>query len=218
MPFPMTHLWIADKIAELYPDKIKNPPQFYLGTLAPDSIHFRPDAVPDDKKTTHLCVGGEKWGEITNNSEWLANVLSFFDRNKKSGDMDDMDFIYGYCVHIIADIYNNISIWTPFLMKHPYELEKGYGNIYHKEAAAVDLKLAQNFGNKDKIWILLEKSHSITIPGIVFAEDIDKLKNNILYTQYSDNSPVDTSANTLATYNDAIDFIENTAEFVLRKI
>lgn len=41
MPFPMTHLVIANKIVELKPEAIKNLPQFYLGNLSPDAIHFR---------------------------------------------------------------------------------------------------------------------------------------------------------------------------------
>lgn len=214
MPFPMTHICIADRIIALNPEMIKNLPQFYLGTLAPDSVHFRKNYISEYKIITHLCVGNEKWGEFTNNSEWIDNVLSFLINNKQS---DELDFIYGYCAHILSDIYNNINIWTPFRLKFPEEIKKGYGNLYHTESANIDLQLAQNFINKDKVWSLLKKSHSLTIPDIVLADDIDKIKSNILHVQYNSKSIVDTSKNTLIKYSDVLKFIENAVSFILEK-
>jgi hypothetical protein len=39
MPFPMAHLNIATKILNSVPDTV-NPRDFYIGSLAPDSVHF----------------------------------------------------------------------------------------------------------------------------------------------------------------------------------
>ncbi len=70
MPFAMTHLYIAHNIINKTP-YLKKPNDFMLGALAPDSVHFRNNYVSDMKFNSHLCIGNEKWGSVTNNEEWL---------------------------------------------------------------------------------------------------------------------------------------------------
>jgi len=74
---------------------------FLLETLAPDSVHFHNNYNSDMKKSSHLCIGNERWGWVTNNDEWLNNVLAFLYNNKNS---KEFDFIYGYCSRIVANI------------------------------------------------------------------------------------------------------------------
>lgn len=77
MSFPMTHLSIAYNIF-VNTSQIKEPGDFLLGAIAPDSVHFRDDFKSSMKKISHLCVGNEKWGEVTNNEEWWLEVLNEF--------------------------------------------------------------------------------------------------------------------------------------------
>ena len=213
MPYPMTHLYIAKRVTELRPELMKDLPQYYLGTLSPDSIHFRLSFTANDKKATHLCVGDEKWGEVTNNPEWTESVLSFL-RGYKNAD----GFVLGYCIHILADIYNNISnVWLPYKRKSKPETDKNYGDQYNGEQAAVDSRLAYEFQYKDEVWDMLEKSHSLTIRNIVRADDIDKMKENILHVQYV-NTNSDTALNKFYTHEYALKQIEDTALFVLKNI
>lgn len=207
----MTHLCIANRILALCPETVRSLPQFYLGTLAPDSIHFRSNPLPNAKKITHLCVGEGNWGELTNNAEWQENVLSFLDSHRQS---EDFDFIYGFCIHIMADIYNNFSVWTPFRQAHLNELKTGTGDQYHTESAKVDLQLYQNIEQQAEIWSLLEQAHGLTLPGIVLEDDINRMKASILYHQYQNQPAADTSANTLITYNDTLNFIKSAAAFI----
>ena len=210
MPFPMTHLHIANNIATLHPECIKSLSQFYLGTLAPDSVHFRAEFIANDKKTTHLCVGDENWGEITNNDEWIDNVMSFLREHRNS---ENACFALGYAVHILADIYGNINIWTPFRLKMNLQMANYYGGEHHKRQAAVDFKLANEFEQKKEIWNLLEKSEEITIPGIVFAKDAEKQKRNILQVQY-ENITSNMQTTEVAAYENALKQIENTTKFI----
>ncbi len=106
-----------------------------LGEIAPDAVHFTENYMSEMKKISYLCVGDEKWGRIIDNEAWLKNLLPFLNENKNS---EEIDFIYGYCSHVLADIQNNIKIWTPFLLENKERLEKGLGSIYHKESYAVD--------------------------------------------------------------------------------
>jgi len=210
MPFPMIHLNIAKKIITLHPELIKNPSQFYLGALAPDSIHFRAEFIANDKKTTHLCVGDENWGEITNNPEWIDNVISFWHRHK---DLDNSCFTLGYCIHILSDIYGNIHIWTPFRQKMNLQMKDYYGGVHHNRQASIDFKLAYEFAHKKEVWDLLEKSEAVMIPNIAFANDIEKQKRRILREQYEDITE-DKRIIDETSYQHALNQIENTTKFI----
>jgi len=67
---------------------INKPCEFMLGALAPDSVHFRDNYISDMKKISHLCVGNKKWGRVTNNQEWLENVLAFLQEYKHTDKSD----------------------------------------------------------------------------------------------------------------------------------
>ncbi|HEY8421148.1 MAG TPA: zinc dependent phospholipase C family protein [Thermoclostridium sp.] len=215
MPFHMTHLHIAKNICSHLPESIKDLPQFYLGNIAPDAVHNRADYKSDYKKTSHLCVGDAPWGRCTNNDEWIENVLAFLNANRNT---DDNSFLLGYCCHILSDIYNNIAVWTPFRLKYPDELEKGYGGMYHKECRKVDIELALREENRDDFWVHLEKAKSVNFNDIIFAEELEKLKENILYNWYRDKGHQDLSANKLVTLESTMSFVEEATGFIVSKL
>ena len=130
MPFQMTHLHIAKRLHELYPKRINDLSQFYLGAVSPDAVHNRAGYISDYKKKSHLCVGDEQWGLVTNNDEWIENVIGFLKDNK---DSDNYDFILGYSCHILSDIYNNIAVWTPFRLKYQDEIKKAMEDYITKK-------------------------------------------------------------------------------------
>ncbi|MGF7059678.1 zinc dependent phospholipase C family protein [Brassicibacter mesophilus] len=210
MPFAMTHLYIAHNILSNTP-QIKKPCDFMLGALAPDSVHFRDNYNSDMKKKSHLCVGDEKWGRITNNQEWIQNVIAFLQKNKY---LEEVDFIYGYCCHILADIQNNIKIWTPFLLENREGLEKGIGSIYHEESYAMDYALyLLNFQQKE-IWEILEDSIGYDIPNVVVADEINKMKHSILYSQFLNREYVDVSFNKYVTLSNIREFITSESQYI----
>lgn len=215
MPYHMTHLHIAKNIYQRFSSKIKDLSQFYLGNLAPDAVHNRAGYISDYKKVSHLCVGDAQWGRVTNNDEWTDNVLGFLSKIKNS---IDYDFILGYSCHILSDIYNNIVVWTPFVLKYPDELEKGYGSLYHQEGYKVDIELALKDDNKENFWVYLEKAKPITLNDIVFEEEIEKHKENILYNWYKDKKHQDTSSNKIVTIESTMNFINDAADFISKKI
>lgn len=215
MPFQMTHLHIAKNIYKLFPDTIKDLSQFYLGNIAPDAVHNRAGYISDYKKASHLCVGDERWGMYTNNDEWIESVLEFLYKNKNS---DNYNFILGYSCHVLSDIYNNIAVWTPFRLKYPDELTKGYGGLYHQESEKVEIELALREENKDNFWVHLEKAKSTGLNDIIFAEEIEKHKENILYNWYKDKEHQDISSNKLITIESTMNFVEDATNFIASKI
>jgi len=210
MPFLMTHLIIAKNLSKIFPQNICLP-QLYLGSIAPDAVHFRPNYVSDYKKASHLIVGPERWGLITNNDEWENDIIAFLDKNIGT---ENHDFILGYCTHILSDLYNNVNIWTPFRLKYPDEIEKGYGNLNHQEHNKIDIELALTYEGREDFWSNLIKSTSLDLPGIIYAVEIDKQKNNILDIQYKDKERPDIASNQLVTYESTMDFINKATNFV----
>ncbi len=215
MPFQMTHLHIAKRVHQLYLNKIKNLSQYYLGAVSPDAVHNRAGYISDYKKKSHLCVGDEHWGLLTNNDEWIDSVLRFLNDNKNS---ENYDFILGYCCHILSDIYNNIAVWTPFRLKYPDELMKGYGGLYHQESGKVEIELALREENKTDFWVHLEKAESTNLEDIIFAEEIKRHKDNVLYNRYRDKGHQDLSSNKLVTIESTMDFVDEATRFIISKI
>jgi len=210
MPFAMTHLYIAYNILSNTPE-IKKPCDFLLGALAPDSVHLRNNYNSDMKKKSHLCVGDEKWGRLTNNEEWIKNVLAFLHKNDH---MENVDFIYGYCSHILADIQNNIKIWTPFLLENKENLEKGMGSIYHEESYAMDYELYLLNPQQKVIWEMLEDAIGYDIPNVVVGDEINKMKHAILHSQFLDRESVDISMNKYVTLSCMQEFISVESQYI----
>lgn len=185
MPFPMVHLCIAGEILKLNP-RLKNHSDFYMGSLVPDAVHFRPDFSGDDKKSSHLCVGGEVWGKIFNNDEWADNVLRFYKEQKKNY---SYEFVFGYASHILADIAGNIELWMPFTAKYPYELNNPWGSMIHKEQYEIDSRLYFEMKDEKAIWESLGGAEGVEIPGIVSAAEMNRMIPSILNEQYSKRFP-----------------------------
>ncbi|WP_273321072.1 zinc dependent phospholipase C family protein [Vallitalea guaymasensis] len=207
MPFAMTHLYIAYNIIQQTP-QIKKPNDFLLGAIAPDSVHFRNNYDSDMKFNSHLCIGNEKWGRVTNNDEWIDNVLRFLKENK---DSQNADFIYGYCCHILADIQNNIKVWTPFREKN--NLEKGVCSIYHQESYAIDYELYL-LPQRKVIWTMLEDATAFDIPDIVRAVEINQMKQSLIKEQFENRESIDISTNEYVTLSVMQKFIDEESKYI----
>ena len=207
----MTHLIISKNVSEIFKNQIESFPQFYLGSIAPDAVHNRANYVSEFKKASHLIAGTEKWGLITDNDEWESNIVTFLNKYNKS---DNHDFILGYCSHVLSDMYNNINIWTPYRLKHADAFDKGYDNIHHHECNKIDIELALTYEGREDFWLHLANSNSVDMPGIIYAVEIDKQKDNILNSWYKDKERQDISSNKIRTLEGETDFIKKATGFV----
>ena len=209
MPYPMVHLHIAKNILEYSILPIENTPQFYLGSLAPDSVQFRKEY---NKKYSHLCISEEPWGFVTNNYEWECHVINFI---KKNYCKIDINFLLGYGIHILADIQNNIEIWTPYRIsnigKNFKELHK---NVF-EENMIIDQKIFQEYVSKTEIFKLLRNSEDFDFFDIVNKEDMENIKNRILNLQYKNESVVNIENDMIKKLNVIIDFINTTSEYII---
>ena len=213
MAFTMTHLIISENISKIFTSHIKDLPQFYLGSIAPDAAHQRANYNSEYKKASHLITGDEQWGFITKTDEWKNNVTAFLIKNRNS---ENLDFILGYVTHVLGDIYNTIHMWNPFKLKYADELkELTYGNIHHQECNKIDIELALTYYGRNDFWFYLAKSKSIDLPNIIYAAEIDKQKDLILNSWYKGKERQDLLSNKVRTYDNEMDFIKNTTSFVV---
>ena len=210
MPFLMTHLHVAKNLYTSRRVAVQDLSQFYLGVAAPDAVHNRPNYISDYKKASHLVVGDEPWGSITNNNEWRDNVLSFLHEH---GDDVEADFLTGYCVHILTDIYNNVNVWTPFKQKHQDEWAL-YDRVYGDESTATDIVLALNPQNHDDFWISLQASKPLDFYGLISGEELEIQKQYILHSWYAGVTAPDTASHIVVSAESTLKLISNATEFV----
>ncbi len=212
MAFTMTHLIVSESISKTFASYIKSLPQFYLGSIAPDAVHQRANYTSEYKKNSHLITGDEQWGFITDTDTWRGNVIEFLLRNRHS---ENHDFILGYCSHVLTDIQNTILVWNPFKIMYADELKEiNYGNIHHQENNKLDIELALTYENREEFWVHLANSKSIDLPNIIYATEIDKQKELILYSWYKGKESQDISSNKIRTYEGEMDFIKKASDFV----
>ena|GEM_PF-674327 len=195
MPFQMVHLSVARKAAMLVPGAIKDFSQYYLGSLAPDAVHFRADFTRELKRISHLCCDDEPWGETIDNEGWTENVLRF--RRAYEGDAG-MDFINGYCVHVLTDVRNNIDLAIPFKLREFQAMQIPDAHRatalqrFNADALYADRRIYAESPYRKGIWADLRRSGVTALRGIVSETEVRKIREHILDVQYQ-NVPVDAS-------------------------
>jgi hypothetical protein len=178
-------------------------------------VHNRADYISDFKKASHLNTGDERWGEFTNTGEWAENVVNFLREHK---DSDNYDFVLGYCVHVLSDVFNTITAWNPFRFKYPEEIKKGYGNIHHQESNKVDIELALTLEGREDFWRYIRESKAADLYGLIFADEVEMQKDYILNRWYRDKERPDFTDHKFVTVESIMKFIEDATIFVLDKI
>lgn len=191
MPFTMIHLRIGWNILSGIPG-IKSPSDFLLGVLAPDAVHMRAHYHSDMKRASHLCVGDEKWGMITNDLEWQENVLGFL---KNTRDLEHADYFLGYCVHILTDIQNNSKVWLPFRKTNQVVLDHGGGSLYHQESDKVDYEFYESFPHRKEIWRLIEIASGQDVKSVLMGDEVNAWKTYSLHERFKNRQLMDTSTN-----------------------
>ena len=238
MAFPLTHLCVAYRILEKI-DPLENltlpdlregllgyelRQKFILGSIAPDAVHYRAGLVGASmacigatKKVVHLCpVSDEKWGQVTDNDGWVKIAQAFLQENGNDA------FAMGYAVHVLTDIFVNKGIWHKFRTKHPSEAARGYKSGYYRDMRSIDLRLYNEFIRHGDIFELLRDAKPQSIPGrpdLADASELAAIQNNLLNVAYAD-APADsdTTGCKYVTYQQTLDFIDDTAEFCIKHI
>ena len=71
------------------------------------------------------------------------------------------------------------------------------------------------YPHRDTFWRHLAESRSIDLPGIIYATEIDKQKENILHVWYADKGEQDLSANVFVTLESNAAFIQDATDYIV---
>lgn len=185
MSFQMIHMEIAYRVAETLGIN-DGKSSFILGSVLPDSVHMRDDYSVDQKIRSHLFEGCGPWGAPEDYDKWRSNIRKFWkDHCASAANAEERITAAGVVVHCITDYWNDIDIWNGTKDQFvPPEDPARFKEDFYREARAVDQWLHQNSVNTNEIMSLLEATPEKDMFGFYTAEDIRRMKDNLLRVQY----------------------------------
>ena len=131
MAFTATHIIIADKVMEYIPE-ITDYATYILGTIAPDAVHANQNYSAILKERSHLFTPNLIWGNIDTwekAEEWIQSIRDYYNVNQERY---NYDFLWGYIVHLLVDVYNSMFFYMPFIQSIKGDYEETI-NRYKKE-------------------------------------------------------------------------------------
>jgi len=232
MAFPFTHLCVGLELLKIELLKSHSMSEndkalFMLGTVAPDGIHYRESflnsnmkSIGPAKKITHLCpVSGERWGAITDNDGWTRRVFEFLETQPAD------PLRLGYAVHVLTDIYNNLTLWESFRTNYPAEAAKGYASEYYTDMHEIHGRLYEQTPYANEIMELLSKSNpqaDIKWNGelLITMDEMDAIKQNLIHDDYKNAKERITPGYEykFVTYDDMLGFISGAASQISAKV
>ena len=170
MPTQIIHLKIGYEYAKKH--KQYDNEQFYLGIIAPDAVNLKGFAEKEKRWNAHIR---SKDLEI-----WKSNITNFYKQNKESY---DNNYIYGYLIHVLTDIY--------FDERNPIDLfpkiENKVGNEKIREEYSKQMDLFERSQLTTDWWKYVENklktSKAVTINNIE-KDNIEQWKE-LLLKEYS---------------------------------
>jgi len=175
----MVHLYVAKNIYDLGLKDI-DLPQFYLGTISPDAIHMRDNSDRNDKNKVHLIPVEKKWSDIDEN-KYYEFIFEYVKMNQYNV---NMNFLWGYIIHILTDMHWTKKIYNDFKDKYkndssPIQDER---MAYYNDTDKLDQILFNEGGNCVKnIWKYLNNSKSINFLDILSENEINLWKERTLH-------------------------------------
>ena len=184
MPLPMVHLSIAKNIIIAGFD-VKSLPKFYLGVISPDAIHMRPNVDKKEKYKTHMKpTGTDLWNDV-DEDDFIEFILSFIKSHQNNV---DIDFLQGYAIHILTDMYWTKRIYYPFEEKYendPNPIQKER-EAYYNDTDLIDFSLYYECPWREEIWNHLSKAEGSDFLDLLSANEIN-MWNKRTINWYEDN-------------------------------
>lgn len=169
MPCQMVHLCVAKKLIDTgFP--INNVAMFCLGTISPDAIHMRQGADRQSKMAVHLLPFG-KTRDNMEDSTYIKIVNDFISTNKCK---TNKDFLFGYAVHILADIHWHSTTWRKF--EDEYKKSRApaedWRKAYYNDTDIVDYILYKESPWRKNLWQDMQNLEYFDFPDILLAQEI----------------------------------------------
>ncbi|MCP1183008.1 zinc dependent phospholipase C family protein [Paenibacillus sp. 1781tsa1] len=178
MPLPMVHLNIANRIADsLQMQADRN--SFYLGNIAPDSIHMREGTTREDKEYTHFNPTDE--GDYVGGLKGL--YLTYMQQRTDEG---WKWFVRGYFIHVMTDYYWFRSVHPEFVERvNKADLSLGtskskeeLARLYYQETDQIDFNLYQGTSWSEEVWQMLNSSPGYDMTDRLTADEIVRWRDH----------------------------------------
>ena len=208
MSYAMTHLALAKEVNDSI-GIATDLPQFLLGAIAPDSVHFRENYHGDMKKKSHYCPSPKPWGKISSEEEceeWLNYVLP---KLKISEDQPHSDFYWGCLVHILSDIWNTREHFIHY--SEWCARENVPKDAYYNEQKHNDIEMFNTVAWRDDVWMLLFKARGESVGSIIKASEVEKFRVHA-FNLCNDGAVEPNYSKVFLTLNDNIRFIKSAAK------
>lgn len=172
MAYTMTHILIAEEIQFAFKRKIDYS-TYILGTIAPDAVHASPDFKIELKERSHLFVDGLTWGEIGDEAEvhiWLENIIKYYLKNRHKY---NVDFLLGYVIHLLADVYCSVHFFAPFVKDINGDYNEKMAQ-FKRENYMVNYYLFLLFSKENNLYNVLHEGEAITLDDIISKAVIER--------------------------------------------
>lgn len=179
MSYTMTHLAVAKGVNEAL-GFATDLPQFYLGAIAPDAVHMRAGFHGDMKKASHFIPGDKPWGTISDESEcddWLKNFMRNVNLREKHS-----DFLMGYIIHVLTDIWNTREINIPFSKRQKT-------GDYISDCLQINRELYSGLPWTNEILDFISVARGEAVGVLVSADETEKFRDFILADLQKESPP-----------------------------
>ena len=168
MPLPMVHFAVADSLVRTM--GIEDEGAFYLGSIAPDSVHMRTAYTREDKDRSHLRIDRVLWKET---------VLAWIRTQQKA---PQRDFRLGYGIHILTDYFWKERVYLSYAQRYRQDPDpaEDIRAAYYTDADQLDFVLYKIWPRCAAVWDALYAASAAGIEGLVSAWEVEAWKQRTL--------------------------------------
>lgn len=217
----ITHLAIADRIADILGEKIQNVPLFFSGNIAPDSIHSRENFVRAMKKHTHLRDNIPDQDFLTDENqkifhERLDNYVQLYCR--KSDEF--FDLYCGYLTHLIADELFLATVRQKFVTDMEQlgfnQSDKEFFLKIQSDLNNIDARLSQEYTFKRDPKNTLWGVKHYEVKDYLTADELTNSKGWLTWTYFDNKQSFEEPK--YISYESVINYISYASDEILKRL
>ncbi|MDD3173247.1 MAG: zinc dependent phospholipase C family protein [Herbinix sp.] len=218
----ITHMVIAREIGKRLPEKtITDMNLFYLGNLAPDSIHAREGYIRTYKKHTHFRddILDKDFGREENLAIFHDRIAQFIIENRERND-GLLDLYRGYVSHILTDELFMLTIREEFckVMKHQgiEQSDPLFFEYIVTDMNRNDMLLVENYEGSEEIRVGMEQVHIYPITGYLSEEEMCTSRNWLVRQHFYEKNKF--LQPRFISYERTLEFVQMAADNIVERL